>query len=96
VIASFGDAATSDIFHGNHNARTRRIGTDITKAAVRKLDMINAAANLADLKVPPSNHLEALKGDLAGFYAIRVNRQWRIVFRWEDESATDVRLTDYH
>ena len=96
MIASFGDATTRDVFNGSHNARTRRIGSDVLKAAVRKLDMINAASNLADLKVPPSNHLEALREDLAGFHSIRVNRQWRIVFRWEDDSARDVRLVDQH
>ena len=96
MIASFGDAATRDIFNGNRTARIRSIGWDVVKAAVRKLDMINAAKDLGDLKMPPSNHLEALREDLQGFFAIRVNKQWRIVFRWEDDFAKDVRLTDYH
>ena len=66
------------------------------KAVVRKLDMIEAAHVLDDLKVPPGNHLESLKGDLKGFHGIRVNDQWRIVFRWVNGGAEDVRITDYH
>ncbi len=64
--------------------------------AVRKLDMINAAHHLDDLREPPGNRLESLKGDLTGYYSIRVNDQWRIVFRWENNSAYSVLLTDYH
>jgi proteic killer suppression protein len=65
-------------------------------AALRKLDMINAAREITDLRVPPGNHLEALKGSRDGFYSIRINDQWRIIFRWEDRGARDVRVVDYH
>ena len=65
-------------------------------SAERKLDMLNAAAGLMDLRSPPGNRLEAMSGDLAGHYSIRVNDQWRIVFRWETGGPADVRLTDYH
>lgn len=58
--------------------------------------MLNAAAHINDLRVPPSNHLEKLSGDLAGFWSIRVNQQWRLVFRWTTQEATEVRLVDYH
>ena len=58
--------------------------------------MINAAVNLKDLKVPPGNRLEALKGDLDGFYSIRINDQYRIIFRFKDSNAYDVEITDYH
>jgi proteic killer suppression protein len=58
--------------------------------------MVNAAAKLDDLKMPPGNRQEALKGDLRGFHSIRVNDQWRIIFRWEQNAAHEVRLTDYH
>jgi toxin HigB-1 len=96
LIASFGDPVTREIFHEERSARTGRFGADVLKAARRKLDMIEAAHMLADLKAPPNNRLEALKGDLRGFHSIRVNDQWRIVFRWEDGRARDVKLTDYH
>jgi len=65
-------------------------------AALRKLDMLDAAYRLNDLRKPPGNRLELLKGELAGYYSIRVNEQWRIVFRWEDNNAHEVSLTDYH
>lgn len=96
MIANFGDDATEDLFHGNESARVRRFPTDLRPRAVRKLDLLNGAADVNDLRAPPSNHLEKLSGSLAGFWSIRVNDQWRIVFRWNDGSALDVRLTDYH
>jgi proteic killer suppression protein len=74
----------------------RRIPADLRWAALRKLDMLNAAQTLKDLRVPPANRLEALRGDLAGRHSIRVNRQWRVVFRWETDGAHEVTLTDYH
>ena len=64
--------------------------------AVRRLEYIDLATSLDDLKVPPSNHLHALKGDRAGLYDISVNDQWRICFRWENGEAFDVEITDYH
>ncbi|MCB0211647.1 MAG: type II toxin-antitoxin system RelE/ParE family toxin [Anaerolineae bacterium] len=69
---------------------------DVTKRALLKLDILNAAHRLIDLRSPPSNRLEAVKGDLAGFYSIRVNQQWRIIFRWVDNGVVDVALVDYH
>ena len=96
MIVSFGDAATEDIFNGESSSRTRRFTPEVLKAAVRKLDMLNAAHSLDDLRVPPGNRLEALKGTLSGFHSIRVNDQWRIVFRWNDGFVQGVRLIDYH
>jgi proteic killer suppression protein len=96
LIVSFGDAVTEEIFHGETSGRTRGFGSDVLKAAKRKLDMIEAAHVLTDLQAPPNNRLKALKGGLRGFHSIRVNDQWRIVFRWEGSQARDVRLTDYH
>lgn len=96
MIISFGDEATADLFHGNESARARRFPADVRPRAVRKLDMLNATADINDLRAPPSNRLEKLSGSLAGLWSIRVNDQWRIVFRWNDGSAADVRLTDYH
>ena len=95
AIRSFGDPATADLYHGRRTSRARRFPQDILSVALRKLDMLNAAFRLADLRSPPGNRLEALKGDLVGFYSIRVNEQWRIIFRWEN-GAHEVSLVDYH
>lgn len=96
MISSFGDAATEDLFHGRRTSRARRFPADMVGTALRKLDALNAAAKLDDLKAPPGNRLEALKGDLRGFHSIRVNDQWRLVFRWAEGKVEEVRLTDYH
>ena len=96
MIASFRDAATEALFHGEHGKAVRRIPPDIRSVAARKLDMLNAARELGDLRAPPGNRLEALKGDLKGKHSIRINDQWRIVFRWEDGHAHEVWITDYH
>jgi proteic killer suppression protein len=96
MIVSFGDEATADLYHGRQTSRVRRFPQDITKRAWRKLDVLNGAQEVSDLRAPPGNRLEALKGDKAGYYSIRVNDQWRIIFRWEDNNAHDVQLTDYH
>jgi proteic killer suppression protein len=96
VIISFGDDAAADLNHGRHTSRRRRFPHDIISRALRKLDMLNSAYELIDLRAPPGNRLEALKGDWAGFHSIRVNEQWCIIFRWEENNAHDVRLIDYH
>ena len=96
MIASFGDRATADLFHNRPTRRVRQFPHSIRDTALRKLDMIDMAHQLIDLRSPPGNRLEALKGNLQGFYSIRVNNQWRIVFRWSEGTAYDVRLTDYH
>ena len=95
AIQSFQDSATADLYHGRNTSRVRRFPNDILKVALRKLDVLNAAHKLEDLRSPPANRLEALKGDLSGFHSIRVNDQWRIIFRW-DSGAQDVALMDYH
>ena len=96
MIASFGDRATEDLYHGRKTSRVRRFPHNMLPAALRKLDVIRAAHRLQDLRVPPGNRLESLKGEYAGWHSIRVNQQWRIVFRWEDDAAHGVMLTDYH
>lgn len=96
MIASFGDAATEDLFHGRATARTRSFPGDLVRPAVRKLDLIHGAHVLEDLRAPPGNRLEALKGDRKGKYSIRINGQWRIVFRWADGNAHEVTIVDYH
>jgi len=96
MIVSFGDDATADLFHGRTSRRARRFPADILRSASRKLDVVDAAHALEDLRSPPASRLEALRGDREGFHSIRVNDQWRIVFRWQDGHAHDVSLTDYH
>ena len=96
MITSFGDKGTSDLFHGITSRRARKLPSQIHKLALYKLDVLNAAQVLDDLRSPPGNRLEPLKGELKGFYSIRINSQWRIIFRWAEGSATDVQIVDYH
>lgn len=96
MIVGFADDATADLFHGNETARLRRWAPEVRRAALRKLDMLNAAAKLEDMRVPPGNRLEALKGDLTGYHSVRINEQWRVTFRWKDGAAHEVKVTDYH
>jgi proteic killer suppression protein len=96
MIESFADKVTEAVFHGAPTKLVRRFPQDVLPAAIRKLDLLNAARELIDLSTPPGNRLEALSGDLGGLHSIRVNDQWRIVFRWADKNAYNVRLVDYH
>jgi proteic killer suppression protein len=96
VIVSFGDRATEALFHGEGGKGVRRLPRDIHATAQRKLDLLNAATALLDLRAPPGNRLEALKGDLKGHHSIRINDPWRIVFRWTASGPEAVRITDYH
>lgn len=96
TIQSFGDEATEDIFNGVSSKATRKFPAAIIETAHRKLDMINAAAVIGDLNTPPGNRLEKLKGKLADFYSIRVNDQFRIIFRFDSGKADAVQLIDYH
>ncbi len=96
MIASFADRAAEALFHGETGKAIRKIPPDIRSVGVRKLDLLNAAHELQDLRVPPGNRLEALKGDLRGKHSIRINDQWRILFRWKDGDAHEVEIDDYH
>jgi proteic killer suppression protein len=93
AIKSFADKHTRNLFT---TGKSRRLHPDLLKRAVRRLEYIDLAACLNDLKVPLSNRLHALKGDRAGQYAIAINDQWRICFRYFDSDAYDVEITDYH
>jgi proteic killer suppression protein len=95
MIVSFGDKATEALFHGRTTKFLHKYPHDIRRLTVRKLDMINAARALHDLRSPPGNQLEALKGDLLGFFSVRITDQWRIVFKWERTDAYEVRIIDY-
>jgi proteic killer suppression protein len=93
VIKTFADKHTRELFI---TGKSRRIQTDLLRRVVRRLEYIDLATSLDDLKVPPSNRLHALKGDREGQYAISINDQWRICFRFQDGDAYDVEITDYH
>ena len=96
MIGSFADKATEDLFHGRVSVRVRKFPLGVQRAALLKLDMLNAAYSLLDLKSPPGNRLETIKGDLKGNHSIRINEQWRLVFRYENANAYDVQIIDYH
>jgi len=96
MITSFGNKGTSDLFHGISSRYARKLPGQIHELALYKLDVLNAAQSLDDLRSPPGNRLETLKGELKGFCSIRINSQWRIIFRWVEGSATDVQILDYH
>jgi len=95
VIHSFADARTADLWEGKTSARVRQVPPEVQNRAFKKLINIDAAEELEDLRQPPSNRLEKLKGDRVEQHSIRVNDQWRICFRWSG-GAHDVELTDYH
>jgi proteic killer suppression protein len=96
MIVSFGDKTTEDIFHGRDTKAARRIAQALWERVSVKLDLLNASITLDDLRIPPSNRLEKLRADWAGFYSVRVNDQYRLVFRFVGGNAVDVRCTDYH
>ena len=93
MIRSFNDKETEKIWLGTVS---RRLPNDIQSAARRKLRMLNSARRLDDLRIPPANRLEALKGERRGQHSIRINDQWRICFRWSEGDASDVEIVDYH
>jgi proteic killer suppression protein len=97
MIRAFRDDGTEEIFNGKSTKASRRVcpGT-VWNIARRKLDLLDSAEALGDLRVPPGNRLEALSGDRKGQHSIRINQQYRVCFRWTDEGPGDVEITDYH
>jgi len=93
MIRSFRDEETEKIYH---RERSRKLPFDIQQTALRKLRMLNNAASLNDLRVPPANHLEKLSGSREGQFSIRINDQWRICFEWRSGHTYNVEITDYH
>ncbi len=93
MIKTFRDAETEKVFR---RQVSRKLPPTIQQTALRKLRMLNNAAVLEDLRIPPANRLEKLSGNRAGQYSIRINNQWRICFEWRDNNAYDVEITDYH
>lgn len=96
MIKSFGSQETEDIFNGISSRSARRIPQNLWKIAARKLDLLNASTSLSDLRIPPANRLESLKGTLSGKYSIRINDQFRLVFEFKDGNAYAVKIMDYH
>ena len=93
MIVGFRDREAERIWNGR---RSRKLPADIQDKALVKLRLLNRAKRLDDLRVPPGNRLEALRGDRAGQYSIRINDQWRICFLWKEGTARDVEIVDYH
>jgi proteic killer suppression protein len=93
MILSFGNKDTNKIWNGE---RVKGLAGDLQEIARRKLRMLNNVQNLTDLQIPPSNRLEKLKGNLKDFYSIRINSQWRIIFKWDGGNASEVEIIDYH
>lgn len=93
MIRSFNDTKTESLYT---TGKSSFFPSTIIKVALRKLDYLNAAKNLNDLRIPPGNRLEKLKGDLEGYYSIRINDQYRIIFQFDQSDAYEVEITDYH
>ena len=96
MIEDFGNRLAEDLFYDRTSKTVRLFPAELRRVARRKLLYLHDAAGLVDLRVPPGNRLEALKGKLAEFYSIRINDQWRILFRWEGGNARDVQVADCH
>ena len=95
AIKSFGDKTTETFYFYGTIPRTSR-WKSVAKIAARKLDMIAYSTQLQDLKSPPNNRLEKLKGNFANFFSIRINDQWRIIFKWTEHGPSEVKIVDYH
>lgn len=93
MILSFGSKETEKIWKG---IRVKKLPVEVQNIGRRKLRMLNNSQNIVDLRIPPSNRLEKLTGNLNHFYSIRINKQWRIIFTWNNGSASDVKIVDYH
>jgi len=96
VIETFGNTLAEDLFDDRRSKATRSFPPELHKAARRKLLYLHDAAELGDLAVPPGNRLERLKGRWKGLHSIRINDQWRVIFRWHSSNAFDVQVVDYH
>jgi proteic killer suppression protein len=93
MITSFGSKETEKIWNGT---RSKKLPSEIQEIARRKLRMLNNSIDVTDLKIPPSNRLEKLSGNLKDFYSIRINKKWRITFNWDNGNASNVEIIDYH
>ncbi|MGD2091181.1 MAG: type II toxin-antitoxin system RelE/ParE family toxin [Candidatus Aminicenantes bacterium] len=96
MIRNFVDKTARDVYDGTNSRYSRKLPRELHAKARRLFDQINAAPSLEFLRVPPGNKLEKLVGNMKGDWSLRINNQWRIVFRWENNDAYDVRIVDYH
>lgn len=96
MIINFQDKLTEDVFNGVSSRYSRKLPNELHKKAQRKLDMIHAATLIDTLKIPPSNKLSKLTGNLSEFWRIKIDKQWAVIFRWENSNAYDVCILDYH
>jgi proteic killer suppression protein len=96
VIKSFGNKTAEDLYNGDNTKEARKLPKELWKKSVRQLDQLNAACELKDLRIPPGNRLEALKGELSDFYSVRINDQFRIIFKWQEGEVLEVSIGDYH
>jgi len=96
MIESFGNRLAEDLFFDRRSRETRAFPPELMRVARRKVLYLHDAAELTDLRVPPGNRLELLKGRWKGYHSIRINDQWRLVFRWEQGHAQDVTVVEYH
>jgi proteic killer suppression protein len=96
MMESIGNRLAEDLYDDRVNRTTRKFPNELRRAARRKLLYLHDATELKDLRVPPGNRLEVLKGDLSGFHSIQINNQWRVVFNWNSGSPNQVQILDYH
>jgi len=96
MLRTTADKTTQDVYDGVNSRYARKVPKELHSKARRLLDQLNAAPSVEFLRIPPSNRLEKLKGDLAGYWSLRINDQWRIIFHWEGSDAHDVQIVDYH
>jgi proteic killer suppression protein len=93
MIISFGNSETEEVWNGN---RVKKLPIEVQNIGRRKLRMINNSVDFRDLSIPPANRLEKLSGKLKEYYSIRINNQWRIIFKWNNGNALEVKIIDYH
>ena len=96
VIRNLVGKTTQDIYNGVNSRQARKVPSEVHERTRRLMDQLNAAPSLDFLKIPPSNRLEKLRGNLRDFWSLRINNQWRLIFRWEGNDALDVEICDFH
>lgn len=96
MITSFGNKLAEDLYFNKNSKVVKKFPKEIHRVARRKLLYLHDAAELRDLRIPPGNRLEKLKGDLSAFHSIRINDQWRVIFKWSNGNVSDVTIVDYH
>lgn len=96
MIVSFASRQAADLYHGVSGKRSRRVPGELRAKTRRLLDQLNAAPSVEFMRIPPGNRLEKLSGELKGFWSVRINEQWRVIFRWQGDDAYDIDIVDYH